>query len=227
MPGPPTRVVADPAPLGLAAFGVTTLMLGLFNAGVRPELAAAVLPTAFLCGGVVQLVAGVFELKQGGTFGGTAFSLFGAFWMSYAVYAHVIEPTLPPDDAHIATGVFALPWAVVAAYLTVATLRTTGVLLAVFVSATTTLIVLSVAEFADSDPARRAGGATGLVSAALALYGSFAGVINTTWGRHLIPTFPDPGKRLARLGRRRNRPVSLTSSTGERETSLAEARQER
>ncbi|MFI8183947.1 acetate uptake transporter [Actinacidiphila glaucinigra] len=227
MSEPPTRVLADPAPLGLAAFGATTLMVSLFNAGVRPELVAAVFPTAFLFGGVIQLVAGIFELKQGGTFGGTAFSAFGAFWMAYAVYGHFVEPTLPPDQAHFATGMFALPWTIISFYLTIATLRTTGVLLALFGSATTTLTVLTVAEFVDSDPARRIGGAIGLVTAALALYASFAGVINTTWGRHMIPTFPDPGKRLARLGHRKNRPVSITSSTGEREISHAEARPER
>ncbi|SEO21970.1 acetate uptake transporter [Actinacidiphila rubida] len=68
MPESPARVVADPAPLGLAAFGCTTLMLSLFNAGIRPALIAALIPTAFLLGGVVQLVAGIFELKQGATF---------------------------------------------------------------------------------------------------------------------------------------------------------------
>lgn len=219
MSEPATRVVADPAPLGLAAFGLTTFMLSLFNAGVRPTLIPAVLPIAFLFGGVVQLVAGIFELKQGGTFGGTAFSAFGAFWMSYAAYGHIIEPKLPPDQAHFATGMFALPWAILAFYLTIATLRTNLVLLALFTGATTTLTLLSIAEFLDCDPVRRAGGATGLITAALALYGSFAGVINTTWGRHLIPTFPDPGRRLAHLGHRRTRPYSVTSAAGEREVS--------
>ncbi|MBY8879093.1 acetate uptake transporter [Actinacidiphila acidipaludis] len=219
MPEPPARIVADPAPLGLAAFGATTFMLSLFNAGVRPSLVAAVFPTAFLFGGVVQLVAGIFELRQGGTFGGTAFSAFGAFWMSYAAFGHFIVPTLPPGQAPFATGMFALPWAILAFYLTVATLRTNCVLLALFTGATTTLTLLSIAEFLDSDPWRRAGGATGLITAGLALYGSFAGVINTTWGRPLIPTFPDPGKRLAHLGHRMNRPLSLTSSAGEREVS--------
>jgi succinate-acetate transporter protein len=218
VPETSARVAVDPAPLGLAAFGATTFMLSLFNAGIRPGLAAAVLPTAFLFGGVIQLVAGIVEFPQGGTFGGTAFCSFAAFWMSYAVYSRFIEPTLPPDQAHFATGLFALPWAILAFYLTIATLRTSGVLLALFTSATTTLTLLTIAELRDSTPVLRAGGATGLVTAALALYGSFAGLINSTWGRHVVPTFPDPGKRLAHLGHRRARPTSLTSAAGERET---------
>ncbi|MFI5998500.1 acetate uptake transporter [Streptomyces sp. NPDC051362] len=213
-----TRVAVDPAPLGLAAFGATTLMLSLFNSGVRPSLAAVVLPTAFLFGGVMQLVAGIVEFRQGGTFGGTAFCSFAAFWMSYAVYKRFIEPTLPPDQAHFATGLWVLPWAIVAFYLTIATLRTSGVLLALFAAATTTLTILTISELLESTGLLRVGGATGLVTAALALYGSFAGLINTTWGRHIIPTFPDPGKRLAKLGHRKtHRPPSITSSAGERD----------
>lgn len=217
MPETSARVAVDPAPLGLAAFGATTFMLSLFNAGIRPELTAAVLPTAFLFSGVVQLVAGIVEFRQGGTFGGTAFCSFAAFWMSYAVYSRFIEPTLPPGQAHFATGLFALPWAILAFYLTIATLRTSGVLLMLFTAATTTLTLLTIAELRESTPVLRAGGATGLVTAALALYGSFAGLINSTWGRHVVPTFPDPGKHLAHLGHRRARPTSITSSAGERE----------
>lgn len=69
----------------------------------------------------------------------------------------------------------------------------------------------------------RAGGGTGLATAAIALYGSFAGVVNNTWGRHLIPTFPEPGRRLAHLARRKKRPHSVTSSAGEREIARAES----
>lgn len=211
------RVPADPAPLGLAAFGGTTLMLSLFNAGIIPSAITAVLPTAFFFGGVIQLIAGVAEFRQGGTFGATGFSSFGGFWMSFAVYERFTAPTLPTDKVHIATGLFLIPWALIAFYMAIATLRTTGVLLALFTGATSTLTVLAIAEFLKSDSLTRAGGGLGLATAAMALYGSFAGLINSTWGRHLIPTFPDPGRHLARLAHRKPAPTSITSSVGDRE----------
>jgi succinate-acetate transporter protein len=209
-------VAADPAPLGLAAFGGTTLMLSLMNAGVDPTLIRAVVPTAFLFGGVIQLVAGIAEFRQGGTFGATGFSAFAGFWLSFAAFEQIIAPRLPGNEVHVATGLLIIPWAVIAFYMTIATLRTSGVLMAVFAGSTCTLTSLSIAGFLNSDALTLTGGAFGLFTAVAALYGSFAGLINT-WGRHLIPTLPDPGKRLAHVAHRRPPSRSITSSVGDHE----------
>jgi succinate-acetate transporter protein len=212
-----SRVSPDPAPLGLAAFGGTTFMLSLFNSGISPSLISTVLPTAFLFGGVVQLVAGIIEFRQGGTFGATGFSAFGGFWMSFAVYERLIVPTLPAGRVHTATGVFLAPFAVIAFYLAIATLRTNAVILTLLVGATATLTILCIASFLDSDELTRAGGASGIATSAVAFYGSFAGLVNSTWGHSVIPTFPDPGRRLAHRAHRKPRPSSITSSIGDHE----------
>lgn len=212
----PPRPV-DAAPLGLAAFGTTLFMLSFFSVGINDVLIPAVFPVAFFFGGLVQLVAGIVEFRHGGTFGATAFCSYGAFWIAFAFFGMVIRPTLPKDQLELADGLFNLPWAVLTLYLTVATLRSTGVLLALFTAATLTLTLFTIANFAHSVPVFRAGGVVGFVTAAIAWYASFAGLINSTWGRHLIPVFPDPGKRLARLGHRRPPIHSVTSSAGERE----------
>lgn len=99
--------------------------------------------------------------------------------------------------------------------LTLAALRTTGVLLAAFVTTTINLSVLTAGAFVQSTALIRVGSVLGFLTAALGLYGAFAGLVNGTWGRHLIPTYPDPGKRLEPLARNKARPTSVTSSAGE------------
>ncbi|MFJ5221152.1 acetate uptake transporter [Streptomyces sp. NPDC088354] len=215
VPAPATA--PDAAPLGLAGFGTTTFMLSFFYVGVDPSLTPAVFPVALLFGGVIQLIAGWVEFRQGSTFGATAFSSYGAFWIAYAVYGMVVLPNLPPEQLHIANGLFNLPWAVLTLYLTIATLRITGVLLAAFTSATLTFTCFTVASFLQSTVLFIIAGGFGFATATIAWYASFAGLINNTWGRHLIPVFPDPGKRLAHLAHHKGRSHSLTSSVGERE----------
>ncbi|MEV7994554.1 acetate uptake transporter [Streptomyces sp. NPDC086077] len=221
----PTRPVSRPdaAPLGLAGFGTTTFMLSFFYVGVDPSLTPAIFPVALFFGGLIQLIAGLVEFRQGSTFGATAFSSYGAFWVAFAIYGMAVLPDLPPDQIHIANGLFNLPWAVLTFYLTIATLRITGVLLAAFTSATTTFTLFTAANFAQSEELFQVAGSFGFITAAIAWYASFAGLINGTWGRHLIPTFPDPGKRLAHLGHHKSRPGSVTSSAGERELRTEDA----
>ncbi|AWW43418.1 acetate uptake transporter [Streptomyces cadmiisoli] len=207
----------DAAPLGLAGFGTTTFMLSFFYVGIDPSLTPAVFPVALFFGGVIQLIAGWVEFRQGSTFGATAFSSYGAFWIAYAVYGMAVEPRLPPDQVHIANGLFNLPWAVLTLYLTVATLRISGVLLAAFMCATVTFTLFTAANFMQSPGVFQWAGGFGFLTALIAWYASFAALINGTWGRHLVPTFPDPGKRLAHLAHHKSRPHSITASAGEKE----------
>ena len=183
--------IADPAPLGLAAFAGTTFVLSLFNAGIgSPELVAVVLPLALLYGGIVQLLAGMWEFRNDNTFGAVAFSSYGAFWISYFVYARYFAGTLPPADAHTATGIFLLMWTIFTVYMTVAALKTNGALIAVFGTVLITFVLLTVGEFVESTFLLHAGGYLGLVAAGCAWYASAAGVVNPTWGRIVLPVFP-------------------------------------
>jgi uncharacterized protein len=184
--------IADPAPLGLAAFAGTTFVLSLFNAGLvgNAELVAVVLPLALLYGGLAQLLAGMWEFRNDNTFGAVAFTSYGAFWISYFFYARFVAGSLPPADAHTATGIFLLMWTIFTAYMTLAALKTNGVLVAVFGSVLVTFALLTVGEFVESTFLLHTAGYLGLVAAACAWYGSAAGVVNPTWHRTVLPVFP-------------------------------------
>jgi succinate-acetate transporter protein len=184
--------IADPAPLGLAAFAGTTFVLSLFNAGLvgNAELVAVVLPLALLYGGLAQLLAGMWEFRNDNTFGAVAFTSYGAFWISYFFYARFVAGTLPPADAHTATGIFLLMWTIFTAYMTLAALKTNGALIAIFGTVLVTFSLLTIGEFVESTFLLHAGGYFGLAAAALAWYGSAAGVVNPTWRRTVLPVFP-------------------------------------
>jgi succinate-acetate transporter protein len=186
--------IADPGPVGLAAFAMTTFMLSVFNTNMlSATLASGVLGLALFYGGVVQLLAGMWEFRKGNTFGALAFSSFGAFWLAYWYYVDRVVPKLPADQAHKVTGVFLLAWAIFTFYMAIASLRTTGAIAAVFVTLTITFVLLCIGAFATgatSIDITKAGGYAGLVTAACAWYASFAGVTNSTFKRTVLPTFP-------------------------------------
>ncbi|GAC1537985.1 MAG: acetate uptake transporter [Acidimicrobiales bacterium] len=195
VPAPAAQIVsgvADPAPLGLAAFALTTFCLSVFNAGLIKDakLEAVVLPLALFYGGATQLFAGMWEFVRNNTFGALAFSSYGAFWLSFAAFVKFVAPGLPAAHAYEAVGLFLLAWTVFTAYMTVAAVRVSGVVFAVFAALTLTFLFLTIGEFDKSTGAHHIGGYLGLLTAALAWYGSFAGVTNSTWGRSVLPTFP-------------------------------------
>jgi succinate-acetate transporter protein len=187
----PEPAIADPGPLGLAGFAATTFVLSSFNAHlIDASLEAVVLPLALFYGGLIQLLAGMWEFRKGNTFGATAFASYGGFWLSYAAYAKFVAGSLPAGTAHQATGLFLLIWAIFTVYMTVAAMGTNGALLAVFVALSATFVVLTIAEFAESAGTTRLGGWLGLVTAVLAWYASFAVVTNSAWKRGVLPLFP-------------------------------------
>jgi succinate-acetate transporter protein len=185
---------ADPGPLGLAAFAMTTFVLSVFNTNMLPlTLAASVLPLALFYGGGVQLLAGMWEFRRGNTFGALAFSSFGAFWLAYWYYVDHVAGALPAADAHKATGLFLLAWAIFTAYMSIASLRTSGAISAVFWVLTVTFVLLTIGAFATGTAATtmtKAGGWAGLLTAVLAWYASFAGVTNSTFKRTIMPVWP-------------------------------------
>lgn len=190
-----TASIADPAPLGLGAFAMTTFVLSVFNAGLikGDGLESVVLPLALFYGGIAQLLAGMWEFKKANTFGALAFTSFGAFWLSFAAYAKFVVPSIPAASAgqipHI-TGLYLLAWAIFTVYMTVAAVRVSGAVLAVFVVLSLTFIALTIGAFGSITEWTRIGGYLGLATAALAWYASFAGVTNSTWRRTVLPVFP-------------------------------------
>ncbi|MGF1430979.1 acetate uptake transporter [Kitasatospora sp. LaBMicrA B282] len=191
-PSPVAAEIADPAPLGLAGFAMTTMVLSCFNANLLSDkLSVVVLPLALAYGGLAQLLAGMWEFRKGNTFGATAFSSFGAFWLAYYFLVKDAVPAAATNpDLHKAIGLFLLAWAIFTAYMTVAAVRVSGAVLAVFAVLTITFAVLAAGAFGPSTSATKAGGWLGLVDAALAWYASFAGVTAYTFKRQILPTWP-------------------------------------
>ncbi len=185
-------MIADPAPLGLAAFAMTTFVLSVFNAGIMSDakLEAVVLPLALFYGGLGQLLAGMWEFRKANTFGALAFTSFGAFWLSFAGYVKFVAPTLPASDVNKATGLYLLGWTIFTAYMTIAAMRVNLAVLAVFVALTLTFLLLTIGELSTTTSITKTGGWLGLVTAVLAWYASFAGVTNATWRRTVVPVWP-------------------------------------
>ena len=192
MPPPePTPAVADPAPLGLAGFAMTTLVLSVFNAGLLPETAEPIVfPLALFYGGLAQLFAGMWEFRRANTFGALAFSSYGAFWLSFWGFETFIAPGLPEPAVAAGLGIYLLAWAIFTAYMSLAAARVSGAVFGVFVFLTLTFIALTIAEFSGVAGWARIGGWLGIITAVIAWYASFAGVVNSTWKRTLIPTWP-------------------------------------
>jgi uncharacterized protein len=183
--------IADPGPLGLGAFAMTTFVLSVFNTNIPSAgLAATFLPFALFYGGIAQFFAGMWEFRKNNTFGALAFSSYGAFWLALAAYIKFVAPGLPAAQAHQATGVFLLAWTIFTAYMLLASMKTTWALVAVFVMLFATFILLTWAEFGEQTTVAKVAGWTGIVTAVLAWYHSAAGVTNSTWGRTILPVFP-------------------------------------
>lgn len=182
--------VADPAPLGLAAFAMTTFALSVGNANIWGPGADAALALALVYGGAVQIFAGMWEFVRKNTFGALAFSSFGAFWIAYYVFVKFVAPGVSASNAPAAVGVFLLGWTIFTAYMTVASFRVSGAVVAVFVLLTITFVLLTIGAFNSNANVTKAGGWVGIATAAAAWYASFAGVVNETFRKSVIPTMP-------------------------------------
>jgi succinate-acetate transporter protein len=181
--------IADPAPLGLAGFALTTFMLSTFNAGILPKAAeVAILGVALFYGGLAQLFAGMWEFVKGNTFGALAFSSYGAFWMS--LWYLIKFSGLPKPEAGHGVGIFLLAWTIFTVYMTIVTMRISGLLFTLFAVLLVTFAFLTVGNFSGNTSIVHIGGYLGLLTAFIAWYASFAGVLNGTAKKVILPTWP-------------------------------------
>jgi succinate-acetate transporter protein len=179
----------NPAALGLASFGLTTVLLSLINAGLLPAGGEpVVLPLALAFGGTAQILAGIFEVKLGNTFGMTAFIAFGAFWWWFALLLLLgHNGVLDLKDAHSTIAVALLLWGVFTLYMWIATFKLTRIVNLVFLTLWVTFFLLGAGGLFAIPTISQAGGWAGLVCGTLALYGSFAIVTNSTFGKTVLP----------------------------------------
>ena len=178
---PQVQSVADPAPLGLAAFGLTTFVLSVVNAGLIPKPAEpVVLGVAFAYGGLAQFCAGMWEFKRNNTFGATAFTSYAAFWIAFALLVTFHVGGIPPEARPAAVGTFLLAWGIFTAYMTVAAITLSRPLLIVFILLTITFFVLAIGAFSSQAGLTVLGGYLGLLTAIGAWYVSAITVIAST-----------------------------------------------
>jgi succinate-acetate transporter protein len=182
---------ADPGPLGLAGFALTTFVLSVFNAGlVNKAGEPVVLGLALAYGGIAQLIAGIWEFRTGNTFGAVAFCSYGAFWISFWAFVTFFAADIPPEHAAAAVGLFDISWGIFTAYMFIASLRTTGAIALVFFLLAVTFFLLGIGEANESKGLVEVGGWAGLLTAVAAWYASFAAVLNSTFGRIVLPVVP-------------------------------------
>ena len=195
-PGAPTvdvvaGSIADPAPLGLAGFALTTFVLSMFNAGLLDERGEPIVfGLALAYGGLAQFAAGMWEFRKGNTFGATAFSSYGAFWLSFWAYVAFFARGIPLEHRGSAVGLYLIAWGIFTFYMWIASFRTTAAVNLVFLLLWITFILLGIGDAAGNDSISKLGGWVGLATAAAAFYASFAGVTNFTFGREVVPVRP-------------------------------------
>jgi uncharacterized protein len=179
---------ADPGPLGLAGFALTTFVLSMFNAGLVSKSAEpVVLGLALAYGGVAQILAGMWEFRTGNTFGAVAFTSFGAFWISFWALVTFFLKDIPAGEVGAALGLYLISWGIFTAYMFVASLRTTAAIALVFLLLAATFFILGIGNANESNGLVEVGGWFGLATAVAAWYASFAAVTNSTFGRTVLP----------------------------------------
>jgi succinate-acetate transporter protein len=196
---------ADPAPLGLSAFALTTFIFSLVNAGIiqqgedpSQQIVNLFLPLALFYGGLAQLIAGLFEFRTGNTFALTGFVSYGAFWISLAVLNLMARQGVIAETRLVeAQGWFFLGWAIFTAILLIATFGLNVGLMVTFVLLLITFILLTISDLSGGHPAGGIGllfghlaGYAGIITAIAAWYVAAADVINDTLGREILPLGP-------------------------------------
>jgi len=191
--------VSNPVPLGIGGFAMTTTYLGLVSSGaIGGSGVNAVLPLALLYGGLAQLLAGMWEFKNRNVFGATAFSSYGAFWISFYILVKYWLPGLHSGAVNEALGFYLVMWGIFTFYMWIASFRTNAAVWLVFLTLWMAFGVLAAGtlggQVGNYHMIYEAGGYITTVCGVLAWYVSFAEVTNGTWGRNVIPLWPlNPG----------------------------------
>jgi hypothetical protein len=190
---PAVPPVADPAPLGLAAFALTTFLLSAANAGwMGAATGSAWLGYALAYGGACQLLAGMWEFKNRNTFGATAFSTYGGFWIGLFLWVQFVAPhAASASAADHDLGWILLAFAIFNTYMLLMSLALNTAVFVVFLTLEITEIVLFIGNFAGNTTVVKIGGIIGIITAVAAWYTSAAGVSASIAGNRVrLPVGP-------------------------------------
>lgn len=190
-PAAPASGIADPAPLGLAAFALTTFLLSAFNAHWMNGNATgdAWLGYAFAYGGFCQLLAGMWEFRNRNVFGATAFSSYGGFWIGLGLWALLVAPHASPTTAFANHDIawILLAFAIFNTYMLLLSAQLNTALFGVFLTLELTEIIVALGGFTNSPGTVQFGGYVGIITALVAWYTSAAAVSNGLAGRLRLP----------------------------------------
>jgi len=188
---PADTETGNPAPLGLVAFGLTTVLLSCVNAGLLSSTGnLVVVPLAMAYGGTMQVVAGLLEYREGNTFGTVAFSSYGAFWWWYGLLLVFAGNGWISGVDGGTLGIALLLWGLLTFYLWISTFKLNWALWLVFLTLWLTFLFLGLGELGYGTGTL--GGYVGILTGLLAMYTSFAEVSNWAWARSVIPVGSAP-----------------------------------
>lgn len=183
---------ADPGPLGLNCFALTTFLLSMHNAGIiGPEAGHVWLTSALIFGGFAQILAGMWEYKTRNVFGATAFVSYGSFWVSLGLIPIFTAKglILDAENGTLILAWFLTAWTIFTFYMWIGSIKTNKALLITFTLLLATFILLDIGHFGDPK-FNMIGGYMGVATAIAAWYTSAAGIINTTFGKTVLPLGP-------------------------------------
>lgn len=177
---------ANPAPLGLCAFGMTTIALSLHNAGIT-ALSSPILAMALFYGGIAQIIAGILEWKKNNTFGLLTFGSFGFFWISFATILILPVLGLSANPGAVDMAAFLAIWGIFSLGLFVCTLKMHKILALTLFFLVLLVVLLVTATLTGNAAIHTLGGITGIITGALALYIGLGQVINEVYGEKVFP----------------------------------------
>jgi uncharacterized protein len=177
---------ANPAPLGLCAFGMTTILLSLHNAGIT-SLSSPILAMAIFYGGIIQVIVGLMEWKKNNSFGMLTFGSFGCFWISFAAILILPALGLAKGPQPVELAAFLAIWGIFALGLFICTLKMHRLLQVTLAVVVLLVILLVAAQLTGSSMVLNLGGAVGIIAGALALYMGMGQVINEIYGSRVLP----------------------------------------
>lgn len=180
-----TILKPNPGPLGLLGFGMTTVLLNLHNAGII-ELSIVIAAMGFALGGAAQIIAGIFEFRNGNTFAGTAFIAYGFFWWSLIVIWANPGGVMNPADA-VTMGYYLLLWGIFTGVMFIGTLTHNRATQVVFLSLTILFLLLAIGDFTQNAAITTVAGYIGLFCGASAMYNSFGQIINNEHKKTIFP----------------------------------------
>ncbi|MFX1494183.1 MAG: acetate uptake transporter [Promethearchaeota archaeon] len=179
--------LANPAPLGLMGFGMTTVLLNLHNAGLY-SLGTMILSMGIFYGGIAQIIAGIMEYKKGNTFGTTAFTSYGLFWLTL-VFLNILPNTglwsVLPET--FAVGSYLLMWGLFTLFMFFGTLKRNRALQVVFLSLAILFFLLAIGDFTGISLIKIIAGYEGILCGSSAIYLAIAEIINESYGRKILP----------------------------------------